>query len=502
MNVENFKQPLIGVLKKAVLLGYAFLLPFSLVAQDAETEPETKSSYSKAGESDVPAQKRPKSPDSSKVKDLDNTDPEGREKNAGILKFGLEDEISELLAKLTTNKDVRFVNEAYDLFEETKSSRIKVNIFEYFAALEDPCLEDYAVMILNDPYDEQKSVVNACFGYVQAVKTSCAIPAVESLLENDAESYFNGAIAALGKIGGSDEALYLTEYFEKEDLTVAQKQTLVRVLGELKATETYDKLVEMAEDENENSFVRMYASEAIGAMQKDGALDVLTGLYDDKDPNLRVYVVKGVANFNNSDAEKLIIQATRDSHVKVRLEAIAAIKKMKFSNAVPYLIYRAKNDPEQAVKNACYPVIAALNTGEGNDYLVGQLTDKKVGDGTKVKISSALLEAGNAGTKEIIDLARESLSDDKRKPMRYALGKEFAKYDNSAFADICLEYLANKDVATQGTGLDIYAKGRYSKADSAVNAIADKFDPEAKKGNANAKKASKILGRSLEKKSE
>ena len=55
------------------------------------------SSYSKAGESDVPPSKRPRAGDSAKIADLDNIDPDGRKKNADILKFGLEDEILDLL---------------------------------------------------------------------------------------------------------------------------------------------------------------------------------------------------------------------------------------------------------------------------------------------------------------------------------------------------------------------------------------------------------------------
>ena len=93
--------------------------------------------------------------------------------------------------------------------------------------------------------------------------------------------------------------------------------------------------------------------------------------------------------------------------------------------------------------------------------------------------------------------------------MRYALGKEFAKYDNGSFAEICGEYLNSADVATQGTGLDMWAKGRYSSCRAKVEEIAqDAVEEEnkeeekdskkvykfgQKRKNANAKKAKKIL---------
>ena len=453
------------------------------------------------GVSEVPAKKRPKTPDSEKITELDNTDPEGKEKNAEVLKFGLEEDISDLLDKMLQKKDVRFVNEAYDLFQETKSVSIREKILNFFRQIEDPCLEDYAVTILNDPYDEKTSTVNACFSYIQAMKTKAALPATMTLLESDNEEYFTGALETIGKIGGSREAVFITEYLEREDLTVAQRQSLVRVLGQLHAVETYDKLVEYAEDEDENAFVRMYSAEAIGEMQKSGGDEILARLFESDNPNLRQYVVKGIAHYKNEESKKVLIQALKDSHYKVRQEAVSAIKENDVKEADEYLIYRAKNDPVQAVKNDCIDTLASLNTEKGNEFLMQQITDKKIPDGPKARVAKALLEAGR-GISEIAELTMETVKDDRRKQLRYALGKEIAKYSNPAFADVTLEFLKNKDTSTIGTGLDMWAKGRYSNCEAEVNTLADKADLNAKNKNQLAIKAARLLGRDLEKQTE
>ena len=453
------------------------------------------------GVSEVPAKKRPKTPDPEKITELDNTDPEGKEKNAEVLKFGLEEDISDLLDKMLQKKDVRFVNEAYDLFQETKSVSIREKILNFFKQIEDPCLEDYAVTILNDPYDEKTSTVNACFSYIQAMKTKAALPATMTLLESDNEEYFTGALETIGKIGGSREAVFITEYLEREDLTVAQRQSLVRVLGQLHAVETYDKLVEYAEDEDENAFVRMYSAEAIGEMQKSGGDEILARLFESDNPNLRQYVIKGIAHYKNEESKKVLIQALKDSHYKVRQEAVSAIKENDVKEADEYLIYRAKNDPVQAVKNDCIDTLASLNTEKGNEFLMQQITDKKIPDGPKARVAKALLEAGR-GISEIAELTMETVKDDRRKQLRYALGKEIAKYSNPAFADVTLEFLKNKDTSTIGTGLDMWAKGRYSNCEAEVNALADKADLNAKNKNQLAIKAARLLGRDLEKQTE
>ena len=508
----------------AITLFLIFLLPLSAqvpapVSQDTGetivmTDAEKSSSDSDeekpeylSGEKHsvtIPSAKRPKKGDGDKISELDSGDTEeDKEKRRDTIRFGLESEIEELIDELTKKEDVRYADDIYDLFQDTKNIGLKERALAYFAKLEDPCVEDYAITILDDPYDEKQSTVNACFDYVKAVKTKEAVNPVLNLLESENEDYFNQCLDTLGKVGGSGEAVYLTEYLDREDLSVPQKQALVRVLGELKATETYDKLVEIAQDKDENTFMRMYSAEAIGAMGESDAIPVLLDLYEDTDPNMRIYVIKGLSHFpQDADARKTIIQGIRDSYYKVRLEAINVVKEQGASDAVPYLIHRAKNDPEKVVKEATYPVIAQLNTREGNDFLVGQIKDKKVSDNTKAKIAAALLAENHAGTEEILALAKEIAGDDMknnpRKSLRYALGKEFAKYKRSEFADICAEYLKSKDVATQGTGLDIYNKGRYSNVEADVRRLAEQYDPTAKTKNPNAQKASKILGISEE----
>ena len=457
-----------------------------------------------------PADARPKKHDTSKNY-IDRS--KNYEKNCNdILKYGLEGQITELIDELTKNQDNRFVDGIYDLFQETKSVAVKEKILEYFTKLKDPCLASYAVEIINDPYDEKNSIVEKCFKYISEADIKDANPGLVDLVDKEEDAYFTGALSALGETGGREEALFLADYLDRDDLNVSQRQALMRVLGRIKAVETWQKISEIAKDENENTFVRMYAAEAIGAMEKPESEDILVEIFESNDPNLRTYVIKGISYFNDKKSSDLITQALRDSQYKVRLEAVSAVGKNRINNAVPFLIFRCKDKDEQKqVKEKCYSVIADLNTSEGNDYLISVLKDKKIGDAAKAKVSAALLEYNHAGTKEVIELARSALKSDIQKNLRYALGKEFAKYDRSEFADICAEYIASDDVATQGTGLDIWAKGRYSSVKAAVEEIAKDAEEEvlpeekekpkgyqfgAKKKNANAKKAKRILEQS------
>lgn len=474
------------------------------------SQPSENIKFKYTREKIYPADARPKKHDSAKNY-VDRS--KDYEKNCNdILKYGLEGQITELIDELTKNQDNRFVDGIYDLFQETKSVAVKEKILEYFTKLKDPCLASYAVEIINDPYDEKNSIVEKCFKYVSEADIKDANPGLVDLVDKEEDAYFTGALSALGETGGKEEALFLADYLDRDDLNVSQRQALMRVLGRIKAVETWQKISEIAKDENENTFVRMYAAEAIGAMENPESEDILVELFESSDPNLRTYVIKGISYFNDKKSSDLITQALRDSQYKVRLEAVSAVGKNRIDKAVPFLIFRCKDKDEQKqVKEKCYSVIADLNTSDGNDYLISVLKDKKIGDATKAKVSAALLEYNHAGTKEVIELARSALKSDIQKNLRYALGKEFAKYDRSEFADICAEYIASDDVATQGTGLDIWAKGRYPSVKSAVEEIAKDAEEEnlteetekpkgyqfgAKKKNANAKKAKRILEQS------
>lgn len=474
------------------------------------SQPSENIKFKYTKEKIYPADTRPKKHDSSK--NYVDRSKDYEKKCNDILKYGLEGQITELIDELTKNQDNRFVDGIYDLFQETKSVAVKEKILDYFTKLKDSCLASYAVEIINDPYDEKKSIVEKCFKYVSEADIKDANPGLVDLVDKEEDAYFTGALSALGETGGKEEALFLADYLDRDDLNVSQRQALMRVLGRIKAVETWQKISEIAKDENENTFVRMYAAEAIGAMEKPESEDILVELFESNDPNLRTYVIKGISYFNDKKSSDLIIQALRDSQYKVRLEAVSVVGKNRIDKAVPFLIFRCKDKDEQKqVKEKCYSVIADLNTSDGNDYLISVLKDKKIGDATKAKVSAALLEYNHAGTKEVIELARSALKSDIQKNLRYALGKEFAKYDRSEFADICAEYIASDDVATQGTGLDIWAKGRYSSVKAAVEEIAKDAEEEnlteekekpkgyqfgVKKKNANAKKAKRILEQS------
>jgi len=297
------------------------------------------------------------------------------------------------------------------------------------------------------------------------------------------------AISALGVVGGSEQAVFLSKMFDDDDLDINVRQELVKALGELKVVETWDKLKDLAEDENENLYVRMYAAQAIGEMKKNESIDILITLFNSSDPNIREYVLKGLSNYTDKKVQSLIVSAVKDNYWKVRKEAISIVEEQKITAAAPYLRYRAQNDSEAVIVYEAMEALAVLDDKEGTEFLIKTVQNTTKNDVLRSKSAESLLKNKiTSGYDAVIQAASMSLEKDIDKNLRYALGKLFAKYPDSAWKDICEEYLHNKDVATKGTGLDIYSSNRYKSLTATVKDMAENDDSSAIK-----KKAKLIL---------
>ena len=118
-------------------------------------------------------------------------------------------------------------------------------------------------------------------------------------------------------------------------------------------------------------------------------------------------------------------------------------------------------------------IYRSKSADEGNDFLISKLQDKKTGDATKKKIIECLLKEKHAGLNEILELAEQCVKDDKKKDLRYAIGKELAKYENPDFENICLLFLDSKDTTTIGLGLDIYKTNKFHSALEKMRSLYD-----------------------------
>jgi HEAT repeat protein len=417
------------------------------------------------------------------------------EKRRDTIRYGLESDVTDLISTLESEKDDSFNADLSDLFGKTKNSAVRDGILSFFGNRKNPALSYYCLKFLEDPYDSPKSTVSAVLTYIQEIKLVEAAPLVRKILETDSSDYRDKAIKTLGKIGSPEDAGYLVKYMDS-DIAGDEKQRLIirqnvmDALGELKAVETWDKLVEIVKDKDENAMIRASAASALGKMQKEESISVLIAVCGESDPVIRSAAIEGLSNFHTKESNAVILEGIKDSYYKVRLAALNGVEKNMIMDSLPSILYRAKTDPVEAVKIRSFEVLGKLRAAEADEWLASVFRDEKASERLRVKAASVLVENNRASIQADFErVAQQAAKDDKKKAFRYALGKIIVDQRLTDTASIAQSYIASKDAETKGLGLDMYDKMRYPELTASVEAIA----ADAKQGGLHAK-AERILG--------
>ncbi|ULQ60116.1 HEAT repeat domain-containing protein [Brucepastera parasyntrophica] len=401
------------------------------------------------------------------------------EERREIIKYGLEGEITELITKLQNEDSKEYNTELTELFYKTKSTSIKEHILRLYSAQKNPELEDYCLEILEDPYDEKKTLVLSVLAYVTDLKLSSAAPQIRKILENENSDYRDSAIRALGKIGTSEDAQFLIAYMdaelpgdERQRLII--RQNVMTALGELQAEEIWERFAEIAQNADENAVIRAAAATALGNLKKTEALPVLVNLFNETDPIIRTAAVTALSSFDDPEATEIILDAFRDSYYKIRIEAIAAAEKRHLNEAVPFILHRAKTDPVEAVKMRAFEALGVFNDPDANAWLLEQMNNTRIADKTRLKAMTVLLDADfSLYYPDVEKAARETLQDNKKTWLRYEIGKMLSKRDNREIEPLASAYLSHSDTLTRSIGIDMYERNRYAGLTPQIERIAD-----------------------------
>lgn len=395
-----------------------------------------------------------------------------------VLRYGLESDILPLIKEIEAEGTRDYDSALVELYAKTRSPAIREAVLGLFAQAKVADLREPVLELLEDPYDARRSLVVAALEYAGTLKLAEAGPAVRRLAEDEDGKYRDAAIKALGRIGGAEDVAFLTGFFngeipgdEKTRLIV--RQNVMFALAELHAPESEPLFLEAVRDEDENAVIRATAAEALGKIGSEAAVKDLARLFEEQDPILRVASVKALGHFSEPEASAILLEGFKDAQYKVRLAALDAAAEGKSPGAYEYVLYRAKHDPVDAVKLRAYEVLPILDSSRAKAWLFEILENEKTSDRFRVKAAAVLLAQDPAeAVRRLEPIVIATLKDDKRKTLRYELGKEIAKADTSQSAGIAEAYLTHKDVLTRSIGFDMFAKNRYPSLKAIVEGVA------------------------------
>jgi hypothetical protein len=475
-------KKLVFMMLTAVLLAVA---PVYIAADTADTA-ASKADNDTTLPQGTPQQEKPLQGQEAQKSGTEKTEGEKQEldeieKARQALQYGLESEILEVVNKVDKQDFETLQGDFNRLFTETKSPAVREGLFGLYQKYEDAQLTESAVAILEDYEAQQRTLVKAALSYLTAVKpelTPALNEALQNMLTQDTAEYGAETVSVLGEIGGGEEAAFLASYFDSLTIDDAKqelilKQTIMAALEKLHSENTRDFLLERAEDENENIYVRSSAIAGLAQMGNPDVIPLLVKFFEQPEPLLREAAIRGAAAFDTAETRNLTLQGFKDSYYKVRLEALKTAQKTKMQEAAPYILYRAKYDPTDAVRFAAVEALAVLNTDEGNAWLSETFRDSKKSEKLRVTILSTALKHNPAALAADLDtVVLATVTDSKQKKLRYEFGKEIAKVENTVTGEICKAFLQSDDVLTKSIGLDMFKTNAPADARALVETIA------------------------------
>ena len=408
---------------------------------------------------------------------------EMQEKKAIIL-YGLDSELINLIKELKEKEDDRFNDELVLVFQKTKSTALKIAIIDFFASRKLNSLDSFVLEMLGNLDDYKVGEINASLYYAGENALKDAIPNILSIIENERFEFAEGAVKALGKIGGESEALALIDFYQNNVATVNDdkkevilKETVMQALENISFDECLNFLMEVVEDENENVIVRSLAISALSKIQSEEVFKNLVSLYYSQEPLIRAASVKAISKFDRAEAREVLLQACRDSQYKVRKEAIDAIN-FTSNDACEHLLYRAKMDPEMSIRTLSVEKLVALNCSASDEWMLKTFNDDNANVSLRVKIAKELLEHRlEFIIKDVERVAIKAVSSNREKKLASELGRVIAKIKTDSTSKIAEHYIKSKDVLIKTLGLDMFSLNRYSSVIPLVDEI--KNDPKA-----------------------
>ncbi|MDP3178035.1 MAG: HEAT repeat domain-containing protein, partial [Spirochaetaceae bacterium] len=292
------------------------------------------------------------------------------------IRYGIDSQIMTLLKELASEKEDAFNDDLLELYMASRSPRLRSSVLDFLGGREWTGAEAEALGIIEDRDLNDQALVAAALSYLASIRSKGALAFAQEIAEEDDAKLLPSLVRLLGRAGGPDEERLLLSWLDDDGASESTKLEAVRALGDMKSTLAADRLALAAADADAGKALRMYACEALAKIGDPISVSALVTAANGGDPNVRTSAIEALAAFPSAEAEAAIIEGLRDSYANARLAATKAAGKRKATSALPFLRYKAANDPEKSVRLEACRAIAAIG-GDSFVFLRERLEDAK-----------------------------------------------------------------------------------------------------------------------------
>jgi HEAT repeat protein len=212
------------------------------------------------------------------------------------------------------------------------------------------------------------------------------------------------AISAMSAIADAPStSAYLLEYYDKPGINNNIRNAILLALGELKDSSAQEILIDIVDDEGEDSTLRISAISALAKIGSDEAFRILRRNLSDESPLIRAAIIGSMGEFSPSQVEDVYQQALRDSFWRVRISALRTIAELNLTSLAPAIRYMSENDPEANIKHQAYRTLGDLGGNESWEHMRENVQDEKIGEDLKLTMLVELIENDFAGSKSVLE---------------------------------------------------------------------------------------------------
>lgn len=312
------------------------------------------------------------------------------------LLYGIDSEVQELIAKLTTDKIPGFDKELTSLLGESYDDSIKIAILNYFTELEiaegeSEALKVFDLIEYEDEYSDKFAV--AAIDYLSDIASNKAIKKIPDILLTDNSKI---VIAALNLIGNNEvislenKLLIMLDDEDTEEIIYLE---VIKTLGEVKSQKALEQLIPVLDDTDEETTVRNAVCYSLGEIGNTKAIPALKRALENRTNYLlRKSALEALGKFPGSDMDQVLIGSLRDPNWQIRFAACRALAERKVEKAFPILKYKALKDPEAKIQKEAFKAIGDINSEECREFLKEVFVDDSYSDTNKLLAIDKLIE--------------------------------------------------------------------------------------------------------------
>jgi HEAT repeat protein len=387
-------------------------------------------------------------------------------KRRDTIRYGIDAEIGDLLRELTTEKEGRYDEDLLALFTSSRSPKLRVSILDFFASIEWKGAEKPALAIMDDRDNQDADLVGSALSYLAATRSKEALRLSDSLIKEDNKKILPALVRLMGRAGGKNEEDLLLAWFDGDSATPALKEEAIKALGEIGSVKAAARLGKLVQDAEAGKAARMFACAALAKIKDSSSVAPLVKAANDADPNVRTAAIEALGPFasegaSGEDARTAIAEALRDSYAKARIAACKAAVTGKVVQALPFLRYKGRSDPEKAVKSEACRSLAAMGGADSFSFLRERLEDKGEDADLRILCFGLLARYDPVLSMPTLEARLKAEAVEKERSFYTALAREVANADKApGIGNLARILLADKEYLIRIAGIEWARKNK------------------------------------------